>query len=94
LSTLSESQDAIVADPTKLDLASLTEEQLLLAAPLVPVHEAVEDCELATELVSELVQQDEFESKDDAEIERVVEDNAKLSTQRPFAALRDLMKKG
>jgi uncharacterized protein len=83
LESLSESQEAIVADPMRLDLAWLTEEQLLLAAPLVPVHE-LDQCGLAES--PNLIMNQCPPSNE------VIAD-AKLSSQRPFAALRDLMKK-
>ena len=39
MSQLPDAQDSMIADAAHLDLAWLTEEQLLLAMPLVPLHE-------------------------------------------------------
>jgi uncharacterized protein len=44
MSELPESQDAVIADATRLDLAWLIEEQLLLARPLAPMHESEAEC--------------------------------------------------
>jgi uncharacterized protein len=44
LDTLSPEQDAIVAEAERLDLRWLTEEQLLLASPLVPLHADEAEC--------------------------------------------------
>jgi uncharacterized protein len=46
MAQLSETQEAALADAAKLDLAWLTEEQMLLALPLVPLHAT---CPTATE---------------------------------------------
>jgi uncharacterized protein len=44
MSLLSESQDSVIADAEHLDLGWLTEEQLLLAMPLVPLHANEDEC--------------------------------------------------
>jgi uncharacterized protein len=44
LDTLAPEQDAIVAEAERLDLRWLTEEQLLLASPLVPLHVDEAEC--------------------------------------------------
>jgi uncharacterized protein len=38
--------ESVGGDPRKLDLAALVEDELLLAVPLIPQHEAGEACEL------------------------------------------------
>jgi uncharacterized protein len=43
---LPEGYDAVGGDPRKLDLAALVEDELLLALPIIPQHEAGEPCEL------------------------------------------------
>ncbi len=43
---VSEQYDAVVADPTRLDLRWLVEEQVLLALPLIPRHGDDERCRL------------------------------------------------
>jgi len=73
---LAEQQEAIVADPTRLDLGWLLEEQLLLAMPLVPLHREVAQCSIA----SAEVRTESARRRSKAE-----------PTQRPFAGLRDLM---
>jgi len=45
MSELPDAQDSAIADATRLDLAWLIEEQLLLAMPLVPLHANVDDCD-------------------------------------------------
>lgn len=76
---LSEQEEAIIADPTRLDLSWLLEEQLLLAMPLVPVHEDVAMCAPAS--VKTQANSGAKRSKS-----AVAEES-----QRPFANLRDLM---
>jgi uncharacterized protein len=87
LNKLAESQDAIVSDPSRLDLAWLTEEQLLLAIPLVPLHATVEQCGLAEQAKSVLTE-DMLRQAD-----KVVASDTKSPRQRPFAALKDMLKK-
>ena len=41
---LPESQDSVIANAEHLDLAWLTEEQVLLAMPLVPLHSSTAQC--------------------------------------------------
>jgi uncharacterized protein len=87
LDKLAESQDAIVSDPSRLDLAWLTEDQLLLAIPLVPLHATPEHCGLvgpAKDLLNEAAPQ--LTDEDGAS-------DTKSTTQFPFAALRDMLKK-
>jgi uncharacterized protein len=38
--------EAVGGDPRKLDLAALVEDELLLAVPIIPQHDAGEDCQL------------------------------------------------
>jgi len=47
MSELPEAQDSVIANAEQLDLKWLTEEQLLLAVPLVPLHADAEECESA-----------------------------------------------
>lgn len=44
LDKLAPEQDAIVAEAERLDLRWLTEEQLLLASPMVPAHDDEDEC--------------------------------------------------
>ena len=71
--------EPVVAKASRLDLRWLAEEQVLLALPLVPMHEN-EDC---AEHVPSVV--DEPDSDVTAEEEEV--------RQQPFRNLRDLMRK-
>jgi uncharacterized protein len=72
--------EPVVAKPARLDLRWLAEEQVLLALPLVPMHEN-EDC--AENVVSSSTDETD-EDADDAE---------EAVTQQPFRNLRDLMRK-
>lgn len=76
--------EPVVANASRLDLGWLAEEQVLLALPLVPVHES-EDCGAPVEVASseELGDDDE-----DAEAE-----NDAGKTHQPFQNLRDLLRK-
>jgi uncharacterized protein len=65
--------DPVVADPSRLDLRWLAEEQALLSVPLVPKHEAL-DCAAAPP----------------AKVEVGEDENG---PQRPFANLKDLLRK-
>jgi len=47
MSELPEAQDSVIANAEQLDLKWLTEEQLLLAVPLVPLHADAEECDSA-----------------------------------------------
>ena len=90
LNTLSEVQDAIVADATRLDLAWLAEEQLLLAAPLVPVHASADECGMRGRDAN-LEITGGVDNARKSEFGEAADDD--LKTQRPFAALREMMKK-
>ena len=70
--------EPVVGDPAHFDVRWLTEEQALLALPLVPLHAAGECDEAAA------APQD---------IDREVEQGASAGTQRPFQNLRDLLEK-
>jgi uncharacterized protein len=53
---LPEDCEAIGGDPRRVDLAALVEDELLLALPIIPQHEAGGECELpgdATEAAGE-----------------------------------------
>jgi uncharacterized protein len=80
--SIPESHDAIVVDPTRLDLRWLAEEQVLLALPFAPKHESEEDCRAAAAELSasaaKLLQEGAAAEKD---------------KQRPFANLRDMLGK-
>lgn len=76
--------EPVVANPSRLDLRWLAEEQVLLALPLVPMHES-EDCPKGT--IAHSVDDDEVASDEPAE-----EADAAV-TQQPFRNLRDLMRK-
>ncbi|AMN47274.1 hypothetical protein ACG33_09235 [Steroidobacter denitrificans] len=69
--------EPVISDPARLDLRWLVEEQMLLALPLVPMHEH-EDCVSAggMPLVAVLPQ-----------------DEAPGETQMPFHNLRDLLRR-
>jgi uncharacterized protein len=80
MAQLPEQQEAVIADASRLDLAWLIEEQLLLAMPLVPVHDAVTECTPA--------------SIADTQAKLAARTGASVGTeesQRPFANLRQLM---
>ncbi len=79
--------EPVVAHPARLDLAWLAEEQVLLALPLVPMHES-EDCGAGVldEVVSSEALEDDVEDADDAE-------SGAGTTQQPFRNLRDLLRK-
>lgn len=76
--------EPVVAKPSRLDLAWLAEEQVLLALPLVPMHES-EECaaEVADEIASTVERTDDAEDADDAA----------GATHQPFQNLRDLLRK-
>jgi uncharacterized protein len=76
LDKMAPEQDAIVAQAERLDLRWLTEEQLLLAAPLVPLHATNAECGLAE---SPVVVTDESAP-------------STAESQRPFADLREMLK--
>jgi len=73
LDRLAPEQDAVVAEVERLDLRWLTEEQLLLASPLVPLHTDEAECGIGI-LKEKAV-------------------NTPAETQRPFADLREMLKK-
>lgn len=70
MNELPSEQDSIIANAEHFDLAWLTEEQLILATPLVPLHDPAE---------CGIVQSEEKPKQ--------------ANTERPFAQLRELMKK-
>jgi uncharacterized protein len=78
--------EPVVAKPSRLDLRWLAEEQVLLALPLVPMHEN-EDC--AEGVVAASSSGDD--APDSAEDEDVADDES--VRQQPFRNLRDLMRK-
>jgi uncharacterized protein len=78
LDELAETQDAVVADASRFDLAWLAEEQLLLAVPLVPLHPSEGCSEEALHT----------ETRTGVRAEPVAR---KAETQHPFANLRELM---
>ena len=73
--------EPVVANPSRLDLRWLAEEQVLLALPLVPVHENA-DC-----IESEVA------DVDAASDEPADEEADDCVRQQPFRNLRDLMRK-
>lgn len=76
--------EPVVANASRLDLRWLAEEQVLLALPLVPMHES-EDC--AESVVASSADNDEV-GRDEP-----VADAEAVATQQPFRNLRDLMRK-
>jgi uncharacterized protein len=78
---LPEQQEAVIANESQLDLAWLLEEQLLLAMPLVPVHDAVADCAKT-----------ESDVPAGTTLEKAAKTRHTEETQRPFANLRAMMK--
>ena len=70
--------EPVVADPSHFDVRWLTEEQTLLALPLVPLH-AVGECDEA--------------AAPPLEIDQDIEQRASAGAQRPFQNLRDLLEK-
>lgn len=74
--------EPVVAKASRLDLRWLAEEQVLLALPLVPVHEN-------TDCIDGVV----ASSNEPADADEVGEDEEQPVTQQPFRNLRDLMRK-
>lgn len=70
--------EPVVSNPARLDLRWLVEEQMLLALPLVPMHER-EDCVLAGGM------------RQDGGISQ--QNEAPGETQMPFRNLRDLFRR-
>lgn len=81
LNVLPDTQDAVIANATHFDVTDLIEEQMLLALPLIPVHDSEAECD--------------DEQHTQRPTLRVVKNDAvpPADTQRPFADLRDLLKK-
>jgi uncharacterized metal-binding protein YceD (DUF177 family) len=52
----------VIADPSRLDLRWLAEDQVLLALPLVPVHEGDECNEVPAESAEDEVRQRPFQN--------------------------------
>jgi uncharacterized protein len=84
--------EPVVANPSRLDLGWLAEEQVLLALPLVPAHDsgdcaagALDEVELNEESANEV------EDADDAHDVKTGETG---TTHQPFQNLRDLLRKG
>ena len=76
--------EPVVANPSRLDLRWLAEEQVLLALPLVPMHENEDCAENVASGPSVEDAPDSDEPADDADEE---------VRQQPFRNLRDLMRK-
>lgn len=72
-----EGWEAITVDPHRVELAALVEDELLLSLPIVPLHAGTAQCRPAAALV------------DTAEMP---EPEPAIATQRPFAALKNLLK--
>jgi uncharacterized protein len=72
-----EGWEAITVDPHRVELAELVEDELLLSLPIVPLHAAAARCQPAAELVTAA---------------EMPEPEPAIATQRPFAALKDLLK--
>jgi uncharacterized protein len=83
--------EPVVVNPSRLDLAWLAEEQVLLALPLVPAHER-EECGAGMPDVIELSEQAGNEVAD-AEDTRPKTGSDAGTTQQPFQNLRDLLRK-
>ena len=73
---LPEGYEAVEGDPQALDLAALVEDELLLALPIIPQHEAGEVCELPAA----------------PGLTRGEAGQARNEMRRPFAGLKDLLK--
>lgn len=80
--------EPVVANASRLDLSWLTEEQALLALPLVPMHEEEDCAQSVVEQSSSQPDRESDESDADAEV-----DEGGSTTQHPFRNLRDLMNK-
>lgn len=83
-SKLPADHEAVIIDDSRQSLRELVEDELLLTFPLVPMHPVGDsDCRPAAKVLSE------------AEAEGLVEvpEVAEVTTQ-PFAALKDLLKRG
>jgi uncharacterized protein len=68
--------EAVLAPHGRTSLHELVEDELLLALPLVPMHERIEECRAPPEPSSP---------------EDAPDEDAKEATTRPFAQLRDLL---
>lgn len=68
--------EAVLAPTGRASLPELVEDELLLALPLVPMHESSEDCRAHPGTSSP---------------ESASDEGGKASTTRPFAQLRDLL---
>ncbi|MDY6946472.1 MAG: DUF177 domain-containing protein [Pseudomonadota bacterium] len=82
--------EPVVANPARLDLGWLAEEQVLLALPLVPMHER-EDCEAGA--LAEVVASEESGDIAEDAVEDAEPASAAGTTQQPFQNLRDLLRK-
>jgi uncharacterized protein len=79
--------EPVVANSSRLDLAWLAEEQVLLALPLVPMHESGEcSAGVLDEVVSSEAPANDVEDAEDAA-------SGAGTTQQPFRNLRDLLRK-
>lgn len=78
--------EPVIANPARLDLRWLAEEQALLALPLVPVHES-EDCAGVAGASAANESNCDEASRDESD---VADDEVR---QQPFRNLRDLMRK-
>ena len=78
--------EPVVANVSRLDLRWLAEEQMLLALPLVPMHESPECAEgvVAVSISEEETRDDEAADADD---------ESATERQQPFRNLRELMRK-
>lgn len=76
-----EGWEAIAADPRRVALAELVEDELLLSLPLVPMHADAADCGLAVALVAAPAGPETAPVQDPG-----------TTTQRPFAKLAELLK--
>jgi uncharacterized protein len=74
--------EPVVAKASRLDLRWLAEEQVLLALPLVPLHENADCAESAVSSEEDAPDSDEHADDADEEVR-----------QQPFRNLRDLMRK-
>lgn len=75
--------EPVVAKASRLDLGWLAEEQVLLALPLVPMHDDV-NCAALAPAASEVVGNDD---------EHAGEDDEPAATHQPFRNLKDLLRK-
>ena len=90
---LPEDVEPVWVESRKVDLREVVEEELLLALPLVPMHEAGDDeCGAAAD-VAGAVGMPMVAARSEGSDEDAVEGDVEPVTQKPFAELAELLKR-